>query len=133
MSYGRWVKNPPKKKPKPRTESQCGRDRQAGASASADAWYGVAGAARWSVTSKFSAASRLEYYVDQSGFTSGRPQHLREATATLGYTLHPSVATRLEYRKDFSNQNFFGRTPGALSKQQGTVTLAILLSLKGER
>ena len=109
------------------------RDKRAGLGSGADAWYGIAAAARWSWTKKLSMASRLEYYVDQSGFTTGTPQHLKEATATFGYTLHPLVTTRLEYREDFSNQDYFPSGHDGLKKQQGTITLALLFSLKGER
>jgi hypothetical protein len=99
----------------------------------ADSWYGVAVATRWKTTSKFSVTPRLEYYVDQTGFTTGTPQHIREITATAEYKVHHLVTTRLEFREDFSNRDLFENGKDSHRMQQGTVTLAVLVALKGER
>lgn len=109
------------------------RDKRAGADSGADAWYGVAVASRWSATKKLSFSPRFEYYVDQTGFTSGLPQHLREVTGTAEYKLHPLVMTRLEFREDFSNQRYFETGQDGKRRQQSTLTLAVLFAFKGER
>ena len=114
-------------------EALYGRDKRVGANSGADAWYGLAVATRFNLSKKLSLAPRLEYYNDQTGFTSGTPQHLREVTTTAEYKWLPNVLTRLEFRDDVSNRNVFDHGNGAKGKQQGAVIAALLISLKGER
>ncbi len=96
----------------------------------ADAWYGAAASYRWSVTKKMSVSPRYEYYIDQTGFTSGTPQHLRDMTFTAEYRWIPALATRLEYRRDSSDQDVFPERSGNLRKNQNTLLVALLLSYK---
>ncbi len=109
-----------------------GRDKRAGVDTGADAWYGTAIAARWNAMKRLSFSPRFEYLVDQSGLMSGMPQHLHEWTGTAEYRMLPSLSTRLEYRDDFSNQPFFERGTNGRANRQSTVTLAVLMTLKGE-
>lgn len=108
-----------------------GRDKRVGPGA--DAWYGAAAAVRWNLNERLSLSPRVEYYIDQTGFTSGLAQHLRELTGTVQYKLANFVTARLEYRKDFSNRAFFPRTATGLDNDQATLSLALLVSFKGER
>ncbi len=112
-------------------EGLYGHDKRVGPGA--DSWYGAAAATRFAVTKRLSFTPRAEYYVDQTGFTSGTAQHLKELTATAEYRLQSLITSRLEFREDLSNQRFFGPAPNGLHKEQGTVMLALLFSLKGEK
>jgi hypothetical protein len=109
-----------------------GRDCRGGGLAGSDTWYGFASAARWNMAKKFSVSPRLEYYADQTGFTTGTPQHLKEITATAEYRPHPAITTRLEYREDFSDRAFFEKQGDRQSHEQSTITFAVLLAFKGE-
>ncbi len=67
-------------------------------------WTGIAGYARYAFGSNYALAARYEYYDDHNGFTTGRPQDLNEFTTTFERTVAKHLITRLEFRRDMSNQ-----------------------------
>jgi hypothetical protein len=85
-------------------------------------WYGIAGAARFSLTDKISVSPRLEYFNDRDGFSTGTAQKLKEFTVTAEYKLAEGMLSRLEWRRDWSDQPCFerGGTLGG-SKNQNTL------------
>ncbi len=88
------------------------------------AWFGVAGYGRYAFTDKTALALRGEWYKDPDGFTTGTVQTLGEFTATGEWKIGNNLLTRLEYRRDWSNQNTFNSTTGpASANQQDTITL----------
>ena len=90
-------------------------------------WYGVAGAARFALTDHFALSPRLEWFKDRDGFSTGTAQTLKEFTLTGEYKWAEGLLTRLEYRRDWSDQPFFERgvTPGG-SKNQSTLLLGFV-------
>jgi len=76
-------------------------------------WTGIGGYARYAINSRYSLATRYEYYDDHSGFTTGTPQHVNEFTGTLERLVSHHLITRLEFRHDSSNAPVFlkGATP----------------------
>lgn len=89
-------------------------------------WQGMALAARGQVTGKSALAGRFEYFKDYNGVT-GVPQDLKEITATYEYKWLEGLLTRVEYRGDFSNQNFFTKDDNPFSKKnQQTLTVAFI-------
>jgi len=90
-------------------------------------FLGIAGAARFQVTDKIAISPRLEYYYDKDGFITGTAQKLKEFTLTGEYKFNDSVLSRLEYRRDWSDQRVFerGATPLA-TKNQDTVLIGIV-------
>mgnify|MGYP001030545933 CR=1 FL=1 len=82
-------------------------------------WTGVAGAARIAVSRWFAVAPRLEWFNDPDGFATGTAQKLKEFTLTGEFKMARGVLTRLEYRRDWSDQPFFdrGASPGAFRNQ----------------
>jgi len=94
-----------------------GIDRNPGARG--NVWYGYAGAARFALTDHVALAPRLEWFNDRDGFSTGTPQKLKEFTLTGEYKMAEGLLTRLEYRRDWSDQPFFQRgvTPGATTSQ----------------
>jgi hypothetical protein len=92
-----------------------------------NAWYGVAGAARFSLTDHVALTPRLEWFKDRDGFSTGTPQTLKEFTLTGEYKWAEGLLTRLEYRRDWSDQPFFERgvTPGG-SKSQTTLLVGFV-------
>ena len=70
-------------------------------------WSGVAGYARYAFTSRYAVATRYEYYDDHDGFTTGAVQHLNEFTGTFERLIAGHLITRLEFRRDISNQPSF--------------------------
>jgi Putative beta-barrel porin-2, OmpL-like. bbp2 len=71
-------------------------------------YNGVAAYGRYQVTPKVAVAVRGEYLNDHDGFATGAAQHLWETTGTLERTYAGGrLISRLEYRHDESNMNFF--------------------------
>jgi hypothetical protein len=97
-------------------------------------WVGVAGAARFAVGKWFAIAPRLEWFHDADGFSTGTVQKLKEFTLTGEFKMAQGVLTRLEYRRDWSDQPFFdrGATPGAF-KHQNTLLAGFVAYFGPER
>ena len=76
-------------------------------------WTGIGGYVRYVFNSRYSLATRYEYFDDHNGFTTGTPQHLNEFTGTLERLVSHHLITRLEFRHDVSNAPVFmkGSTP----------------------
>ena len=88
---------------------------------------GGAAYARYQLTPKFALAGRAEYLSDHGGLFSGTTQALKETTLTTEYKFADGFLTRLEWRRDFSNQPFFRtQTPDALKKEQSTLELGMV-------
>ncbi len=103
----------------------------AGASATGDnllnRWQGAAFAARQQLTARTALAGRFEYYSDPQGYTTGKAQQVDEFTATGEYKWPRGLLARLEFRRDWSDIDFFarGNTPSAV-KAQSTLTAGIV-------
>lgn len=92
-----------------------------------DHWIGFAGAAHFQLSKHIAISPRAEYYNDATGFTTGTPQKLHEVTVTGEYKVLDGLLTRLEFRRDGSNEPFFDHgTVPASSKSQTTVTLGLI-------
>jgi hypothetical protein len=70
-------------------------------------WQGGALAVHEQLTAKNALAGRFEYFSDPQGFTTGSTQDVKEFTATYEYKWVEGLLGRFEYRRDWSNQNFF--------------------------
>ena len=62
-----------------------GRDKNIGPGA--QQWTGIAAAARYAIGKKYAIASRLEWYDDMDGFTTGVAQSVKEVTLTGEYKM----------------------------------------------
>lgn len=89
-----------------------GAEKDAGAGPTS-AWYGVAGAARLAVGGRIAIAPRLEWFKDRDGFSTGTAQSLKEFTITGEYKWAEGLLSRVEYRRDWSDQPFFDRGANA--------------------
>ncbi|MBM3736837.1 MAG: porin [Acidobacteria bacterium] len=91
-------------------------------------WWGIGFAGRFQVHELFALSPRYEYYDDKNGFITGTPQHLQEFTMTAEMKLKKGFVSRLEYRRDWSNQPFFDRGNGTANhKTQDTVLLGFVV------
>jgi len=99
----------------------------AGKTSTTAEWYGIAGAAKLGLTSKASLTPRIEWFKDRDGFSTGTAQELKEFTLTYEYKWVEGLMSRLEYRHDWSDVNFYDRggTP-ASSKNLDTLTVAFI-------
>jgi len=89
-------------------------------------WDGVAVAAHVQATAKNAVAMRFEYFNDPDGFQTGTAQHLYEGTFTYEYKWTEGALTRIEYRGDVSNVNFFNKLANQTTDQQSTLTVAFI-------
>jgi len=94
-------------------------------------FWGMAGAARFALNKYLAIAPRLEYYSDTDGFWTGTPQAFKEFTLTGEWKLNESFITKLEWRRDWSDQPFFqvGQIPGK-SKHQNMLVAGFTVVLK---
>jgi Putative beta-barrel porin-2, OmpL-like. bbp2 len=90
-------------------------------------WDGIALASKVQFTGKMALTPRIELLDDRDAFATGRSQTVKEFTLTYEYKWVEGLLSRLEYRRDWSNIEFFerGTVPNA-SKHQDSLTLAVL-------
>ena len=88
-------------------------------------WTGIAGYVKYAFTDKYALATRYEYYDDHNGFTTGAPQHFNEFTETFERKVAGSLITRLEFRRDMSNQPSFVKGAAPV-KAQNTVAAGLV-------
>ncbi len=97
-------------------------------------WITYGGAARFQITPKFAISPRAEYYFDKDGFITGTAQKLKEFTATAEYKLLDNFFTRLEYRRDWSDQSVFERgSVSSATKNQDTFVIGIVAHFPAPR
>jgi hypothetical protein len=89
-------------------------------------WSGIAGYIKYAFNDKWTVATRGEYFDDHDGFETGATQHLSEFTVTLQRTIAKSIISRLEYRRDMSNQDTFPFRTGQFKDNQNTVTVGLI-------
>lgn len=90
-------------------------------------WITFGGAARFQLTKNIAISPRAEYYYDKDGFITGTPQKIKEFTITGEYKFVDGFLSRLEYRRDWSDQPVFerGLVTGA-TKNQDTFVLGLV-------
>ena len=89
-------------------------------------WQGVAFAARGQISAKSALAGRFEYYDDNQGFETGTRQNVDEFTGTYEYKWLEGLLMRAEYRRDWSDQDFFHKGNTGFVKAQSTATMAFI-------
>jgi Putative beta-barrel porin-2, OmpL-like. bbp2 len=94
-------------------------------------WYGVALYAKFQANEKWAFSPRYEWYKDADGFTTGLEQTLQEITLTGEYKAAGGLITRVEYRTDFSDEDYFleGDT---LKSTQPTLSIALIYSFSSK-
>ncbi|HYW46581.1 MAG TPA: porin [Bryobacteraceae bacterium] len=105
-----------------------GRDKNIGQGASQ--WTGLAGAARYAIGKNYAIASRLEFFDDIDGFSTGTRQNVKEFTLTGEYKMTGWLMARAEFRTDWSDKPFFEKNnqPSG-SKTQPTALLGLIAYL----
>ena len=87
---------------------------------------GIGVYARYQVTPPAALALRYER-LDDEGLFGGIDQLLQEITATAEYKFSDGFIARGEFRRDWSNENFFpGREPGELRDHQHTLLIGLV-------
>lgn len=88
---------------------------------------GGAGYVRYQLDPHNAIAARGEYLSDRGGLFTGATQSLYETTLTYEYRFAEGLLTRIEWRRDASNQPFFlTQTPGVFKTEQNTATIGLV-------
>jgi hypothetical protein len=96
------------------------------------AWHGVAAYARAMVSPTWYVTPRVEWFEDEQGFATGTAQTLREFTLTSEHTLLGGLSAKVEYRKDWSDQEFFEYRSGQVRRSQHTVLVGLIYSMQSK-
>jgi hypothetical protein len=88
-------------------------------------WTGMAAYLRYALSSRFAFSPRFEVLRDKSGLRTGLAQTVKDFTLTQEIKLIDNFITRLEFRRDFSDKNFFTNSAGAARSNQNTFTIGI--------
>uniref|UniRef100_A0A7V5CSB1 Porin n=1 Tax=Acidobacterium capsulatum TaxID=33075 RepID=A0A7V5CSB1_9BACT len=89
-------------------------------------WQGFAGDLHEQFLPKQALSFRGEFFNDSEGYATGTAQKLKEVTATYEYKWNPGVLTRVEYRRDWSDQPFFHKGNTEMVDAQSTLTVAFI-------
>ena len=83
--------------------------------------------AQYQWTPRLALGFRGEYMADPQGLFSNVSQALKEGTATLKYQVGDTFDAFLEYRYDWSNQNYFlTNKPGVFTDAQPTLAVGLV-------
>ena len=99
-----------------------GKDKVAGTDVK---WQGIALYARLQATPWWALTPRFEWFDDTDGFATGTAQKVKEFTITTEQKLRGNLLTRVEYRRDFSDQPFFTKN-GLPKKSQDNITVGLI-------
>ncbi len=90
----------------------------------------IAAYAKYALNPKVAVAGRFEYFNDHDGLATGTAQHLNEFTGTVERRFATHLISRLEYRHDDSNKDFFQRGTPSIVKGQTTVYAGVIFVLE---
>jgi hypothetical protein len=88
-------------------------------------WQGMALYLRGQLTPVFAVAPRFEWYDDTDGFITGTAQALKEFTLTAEIKHSQGLIFRAEYRRDWSDRDYFVKN-GAAVDNQNTFTIGFV-------
>ena len=92
-------------------------------------WKGVAGYFRYAFDKRLAFSPRFEVFNDHDGFRTGLNQTLKSMTLTQELKLANNLLTRFEYRRDWSDSDFFSKSVGRLVRGQNTVLIGLSYSI----
>ena len=85
-------------------------------------WQGVALAVHEQLNGTSALAGRFEYFHDMNGYSTGVAQEIKEFTGTYEYKWAEGLLTRIEYRRDWSDEPFFHKGNANFVDAQSTAT-----------
>lgn len=95
-------------------------------------WQAVALYFRKQVTDVFAVAPRFTWFDDPNGFASGGEQTLKEFTLTGEFKSTQGLIFRMEYRRDWSTEDFFVKNGKAVDNQN-TFTLGFVYAFSSKK
>ncbi len=95
-------------------------------------WQGLALYFRRQLTDVFAVSPRLEFFDDKDGFVTGTGQSLKEFTLTGEFKSPQGLIFRAEYRRDWSDQDYFVKD-GLAVNNQNTFTLGFVYAFSSKK
>lgn len=94
-------------------------------------WQGLALYLRGQLTDRFALSPRFEFFEDGDGFVTGTAQTLKEFTMTAEVKHSQGLLFRVEYRRDWSDEDYFTKNGRAVS-DQNTFTFAFVYAFSSK-
>jgi hypothetical protein len=88
-------------------------------------WTGFAAYLKYAFNNRFAFSPRFEVFNDKYGLRTGVAQTVKDITLTQEMKLMNNFITRFEFRRDFSNQDFFSNYDGLTKKNQNTFIIGL--------
>lgn len=97
-------------------------------------WKGLAAAFRYAFNSRLAFSPRFEVFDDHDGLRTGTAQTLKGLTFTQEVALAGNLVSRFEYRRDWSDADYFSKSVGRLVRGQNTllVGFSYFISSRGQ-
>lgn len=97
-------------------------------------WTAFAGYFKYAFTKNLAFSPRFEVFRDADGLRTGTAQTVKDITLTQEVKLLDNFITRIEFRRDFSNEKFFTNSRGVSRDNQNTfiVGLSYFFTTKGQ-
>jgi Putative beta-barrel porin-2, OmpL-like. bbp2 len=95
-------------------------------------WQGIAAYLKYQPNTWLAVTPRYEYYKDRDGFTTGTAQNLQDFTLTLELKHKDGFLTRIEYRGDFSNAEYFIKNTTDIVKNQNEFTIGWVIAFSSK-
>jgi Putative beta-barrel porin-2, OmpL-like. bbp2 len=96
------------------------------------AWSGVAVGVKYQATPTWAFSPRYELFTDSDGFATGLDQTVQEITLTGEYKAPAGLLARIEFRTDFSDEEFFTKDDGDFTKTQPTLTFSLVYAFSNK-
>ena len=88
-------------------------------------WTGFAGYFKYAFSNRFAFSPRFEVFNDKDGLRTGVAQTVKDITLTQEMKMSDNLLLRMEYRRDFSNRDFFSNSNGRPVRNQNTVLVGL--------
>jgi len=94
-------------------------------------WQGLALYLKGQITPTFALAPRFDWFDDGDGFVTGASQKLKEFTLTAEVKHTRGLVMRLEYRRDWSDVDYFTKN-GQATDNQNTVSVGFIYAFSSK-
>ncbi len=88
-------------------------------------WQGFAGYFKYAFTPNLAFSPRFEVLRDRDGVRTGTAQSIKDFTMTQEFKLKDNFITRVEYRRDFSDQKVFTNSRNVAKGDQNTFIIGV--------
>jgi hypothetical protein len=95
-------------------------------------WSGVAVGVKYQATPTWAFSPRYELFTDSDGFATGTDQTVQEVTVTGEYKAPAGLLARIEFRTDFSDEEYFSKEDRDFTKTQPTLTFSLVYAFSNK-